>query len=68
MQAGSEVGMHTLDQDLKRLVQDGEIAVQVARAFAADPKTLDGVHIRPQEVDIEAWVEHGERQIPVWGV
>jgi twitching motility protein PilT len=68
MQAGSQLGMHTLDQDLKRLVQDGEIAVQVARAFAADPKTLDGVHIRPQEVDVEAWVEHGERQIPVWGV
>ncbi|GAA4354137.1 type IV pilus twitching motility protein PilT [Microbacterium rhizosphaerae] len=68
MQAGSELGMHTLDQDLKRLVQDGEIAVQVARAFAADPKTLDGVHIRPQEVDVEAWAEHGERQVPVWGV
>jgi twitching motility protein PilT len=68
MQAGTQVGMHTLDQDLKRLVQDGEIAVQVARAFAADPKTLDGVHIRPQDVDAEAWAEHGERQIPVWGV
>jgi twitching motility protein PilT len=68
MQAGSQLGMHTLDQDLKRLVQDGEIAVQVARAYAADPRTLDGVHVRPQEVDAEAWAEHGERQVPVWGI
>jgi twitching motility protein PilT len=68
MQAGTQLGMHTLDQDLKRLVQEGEIAVQVARAFAVDPKTLDGVHVDPAAVDAEAWAEHGERQVPVWGV
>ncbi|MDL9981380.1 type IV pilus twitching motility protein PilT [Microbacterium candidum] len=68
MQAGTQLGMHTLDQDLKRLVQDGEIAIQVARAFAQDPKSLEGVYVQAQEVDAEGWAEHGERQVPVWGV
>lgn len=58
MQAGSEVGMHTLDQDLRRLVSDGTIARNVAMDFAMDPKSLDGVRVRPQELDAEDWAHH----------
>ncbi|GAA1671405.1 type IV pilus twitching motility protein PilT [Microbacterium lacus] len=58
MQAGSAVGMHTLDQDLKRLVEEGTIAQHVAKAFAVDPKSLDDVYVRPQELDAEAWSLH----------
>ena len=58
MQAGAEVGMHTLDQDLRRLVEEGVIAQQVARQFAVDPKYLDGVHVRPRDLDAEAWSMH----------
>jgi len=58
MQAGSAIGMHTLDQDLRRLVEDGVIALHVARAFAVDPKSLEGVHIRPRDLDAEAWSAH----------
>jgi pilus retraction protein PilT len=58
MQAGSEVGMHTLDQDLRRLVEEGTIAQNVARDFASDPRSLDGVHVRPRELDAEEWMRH----------
>jgi len=58
MQAGSEVGMHTLDQDLRRLVGEGTISLNVARDFASDPKSLDGVYVRPQEFDAEEWAHH----------
>ena len=46
MQAGSSVGMHTLDQDLRRLVEEGTIAPNVARSFAVDPRSLDNVHVQ----------------------
>lgn len=63
MQAGAGVGMHTLDQDLKRLVAEGTVAQHVARAFAVDPKFLDGVHVQPRQLDAEAWTMHaGESQ------
>ncbi len=58
MQAGSAVGMHTLDQDLRRLVSEGTIALNVARDFATDPKSLDGVHVRPRDLDAEEWAHH----------
>ncbi|GAA3623168.1 type IV pilus twitching motility protein PilT [Microbacterium awajiense] len=58
MQAGAEVGMHTLDQDLRRLVQEGTIALNVARDFASDPRSLDGVHVRPRDLDAEEWMQH----------
>lgn len=58
MQAGSDVGMHTLDQDLRRLVGEGTIALNVARDFASDPKSLDGVYVRPRELDAEEWMQH----------
>ena len=58
MQAGAAVGMHTLDQDLKRLVEEGVIALNVAKSFAADPRSLDGVFVRPKDLDAEAWSVH----------
>jgi pilus retraction protein PilT len=58
MQAGSEVGMHTLDQDLRRMVGDGTISLNVARDFASDPRSLDGVYVRPRELDAEEWAQH----------
>ncbi|WP_426325016.1 type IV pilus twitching motility protein PilT [Microbacterium sp. E-13] len=58
MQAGSALGMHTLDQDLRRLVQDGTIARNVAADFAVDPKSLDGVVVRARDLDAEEWMHH----------
>nr|BFF11066.1 hypothetical protein GCM10025699_23690 [Microbacterium flavescens] len=58
MQAGASVGMHTLDQDLRRLVEEGVIAQNVAKSFAVDPKSLDGAHVRPRDLDAEAWALH----------
>jgi len=68
MQAGSALGMHTFDQDLKRLVEEGTIAESVARTYAADPRSLDGVRVRPRDLDAEAWLSHaGERNLAGWG-
>ncbi|WP_308192539.1 type IV pilus twitching motility protein PilT [Microbacterium sp. Au-Mic1] len=68
MQASQAVGMHTLDQDLRRLVADGLIAAHVARSFAVDPRSLDGVHIKPAEIDAESWSAHaGGSQLEEWG-
>ena len=38
MQAGSAVGMHTLDQDLRRLVSEGTIALQRRRGLRGRPE------------------------------
>lgn len=58
MQAGAAVGMHTLDQDLRRLVSDGTIARNVAADFAVDPRSLDGVVVRARDLDAEEWMHH----------
>lgn len=55
MQAGQASGMHTLDQDLKRLVSEGVISLNVAKSYAVDPTTLDDVYVRPRELDAEEW-------------
>ncbi|HWI30515.1 MAG TPA: PilT/PilU family type 4a pilus ATPase, partial [Microbacterium sp.] len=68
MQAGSSLGMHTLDQDLVRLVADGSVAPSVARMYASDARSLDDVRVRPRDLDAEAWTTHsGERQLAGWG-
>jgi len=47
IQAGRSLGMHTLDQDLKRLVEQGQISVETAQARAQDPKSvIEGVAVR----------------------
>ncbi len=68
MQAGASDGMHTLDQDLRRLVGEGVIAAHVARTFAADPASLDGVHVRPADLDAESWSHFAvDQQLKEWG-
>jgi len=68
MQAGQAMGMHTLDQDLRRLVGEGAIAAHVARTFATDPKSLDGVHVQPADLDVESWSTFaGGAQLEEWG-
>ncbi|MCK6079380.1 type IV pilus twitching motility protein PilT [Microbacterium sp. EYE_5] len=56
MQAGEGHGMHTLDQSLKRLVEEGEVAASVARHYLTDAHALDDVRVRPRDYDAEAWL------------
>lgn len=56
MQAGEAHGMHTLDQSLKHLVAEGEVAASVARHFLTDAHALDDVRVRPRDLDAEAWL------------
>jgi len=68
LQAGGALGMHTLDQDLKRLVESGTISLGLAREIAEDPKTFDEARVRPVDYDAEAWTMHAsERQSVGWG-
>ncbi|MBN9613123.1 MAG: type IV pilus twitching motility protein PilT [Actinobacteria bacterium] len=55
MQAGGGLGMHTLDQDLKRLVGQGDITLELAQSRAHDPESIaEGVRVRSGLMD-EAW-------------
>jgi twitching motility protein PilT len=68
LQAGGGLGMHTLDQDLKRLVEDGSISMVTAKAYASDPKSMEEARVRPRDLDAEAWSLHAtERQNAGWG-
>ena len=68
LQASGALGMHTLDQDLKRLVESGTISLGLAREIAEDPKTFDEARVRPVDYDAEAWTMHAsERQSVGWG-
>ncbi len=68
LQAGGGLGMHTLDQDLKRLVGTGEISMALAKEMAVDPKTFDDTRVRPLDLDADAWTMHAsERQSLGWG-
>lgn len=55
IQAGGGLGMHTLDQDLKRLVESGSISMALAKSYASDPKSLDEARVRPKDLDVESW-------------
>ena len=68
LQAGGGIGMHTLDQDLKRLVENGTISLALAKEVAEDPRTFDAARVRPADYDAEAWTMHSsERQAVGWG-
>ncbi|CAH0151704.1 MULTISPECIES: type IV pilus twitching motility protein PilT [unclassified Microbacterium] len=68
MQAGAAEGMHTLDQDLRRLVGAGTVAAHVARTFAVDPASLDNVHVQPADLDADSWSHYAvDRQLTEWG-
>jgi twitching motility protein PilT len=64
MQAGDAHGMHTLDQSLKRLVENGEVATSVARHYLTDPHALDGVRPGTRDYDAEAWTNAAHHSIP----
>lgn len=68
MQSGSALGMHTMDQSLRRLVESGDVARQVARNYMVDPHALDGVRVRPRDLDAAEWMAHTtDRPSAVWG-
>lgn len=68
MQAGANDGMHTLDQDLRRLVGEGTVAAAVARTFATDPASLDNVFVRANDFDAESWSHYAiDQQLEEWG-
>lgn len=50
MQTSSELGMHTFDQSLVRLVMAGQVSVDVAAEHLDDPKALSGIR-PPRSVD-----------------
>lgn len=58
MQAGSALGMHTLDMSLRELVASGKVAKQIAQQYAVDPQTLDGVRVRVEDLDAQEWLIH----------
>ncbi|WP_082561503.1 type IV pilus twitching motility protein PilT [Microbacterium sp. Root61] len=58
MQSGSAMGMHTMDQSLRGLVEDGRVAHQVAKNFLIDPQALDNVRVRPRDFDAAEWMAH----------
>jgi len=67
LQAGGSLGMHTLDQDLQRLVADGSISLALAKEIAEDPKVFNDTRVRPADYDAEAWTMHAsERSTAGW--
>lgn len=58
MQSGSAMGMHTMDQSLRELVEDGRVARQVAKSYLVDPHALDNVRVRPRDLDAAEWMAH----------
>ncbi|MGN0065585.1 MAG: type IV pilus twitching motility protein PilT [Nocardioides sp.] len=54
IQTGSTYGMHTLDQDLRRLVEKGEISIHEALRVVVDATALDNVVVRP-EGHLDSW-------------
>lgn len=68
LQAGGSLGMHTLDQDLQRLVANGSISLALAKEIAEDPRVFDDTRVRPVDYDAEAWTMHAsERSASGWG-
>ena len=62
MQSSSPLGMHTLDQSLVELVASGTVSRQVEQGFVVDPRALDNVRVRPQDLDADAWSQHAAMQ------
>ena len=51
IQTGSTFGMHTLDQDLQKLVGAGLVSRDEATPYLTDPKALDGLSARNHNDD-----------------
>lgn len=54
IQTGSAYGMHTLDQELRSLVEQGKITIHEAMRVVVDPSTLDGVTVRRNDDQYDA--------------
>jgi twitching motility protein PilT len=68
IQAGGSLGMHTLDQDLRRLVEDGSLSMALAKSYAADPSSLDEARVRPRDLDGDPWAVHTSEPLSTgWG-
>jgi Tfp pilus assembly pilus retraction ATPase PilT len=55
MQTSSDLGMHTFDQSLARLVAEGMVSVEVATEYLDDPGALAGV--RPPRFEDQGFGE-----------
>ncbi len=67
MQAGRSLGMHTLDQDLRTLVDRGEITLELAQSRAQDPKSIaEGVQVRSGLQDDRWMSDMGNQQSNGW--
>lgn len=55
IQAGGALGMHTLDQDLRRLVEEGSLAASLAKSYASDPASFDDVRVRRRDPEAASW-------------
>lgn len=55
IQTGSSDGMHTLDQDLMRLVSIGQISKERARPLMRSPEDLDSVSVKNMSAGSDDW-------------
>lgn len=55
IQTGSSYGMHTLDQDLQRLVSQGMVTKENARPFMMDPSSLDAISTKTDAAPYDEW-------------
>ncbi|ALJ18746.1 type IV pilus twitching motility protein PilT [Microbacterium sp. No. 7] len=62
--AGSDAGMHTMDQSLRTLIAAGEVEYGVARSFVTDPKALDDVRVVDSDLNAETWTRRPQTR---WG-
>lgn len=66
IQTGSAYGMHTLDQELRRLVERGEISIHEALRVVVDASTLENVSVGGQQYGNDPWAgaqqQHGVLQ------
>ena len=63
MQMGADAGMHTLDQDLNRLVAEGVIGRDTARGFAVDPDNLEMAPVRRNDPEFEDWPQAADEAV-----
>ncbi len=60
IQTGSSYGMHTLDQDLRRLVERGEITIHEALRVVVDATSLDNLVVGTNQIDLDQWAAQGQ--------
>ena len=57
-----------MTRSLWQLHLSGQVSAAVARTFASDPASLDGVTVRANDFDAESWTHFAvEQQLKEWG-